>query len=68
MYSIGLFKIPLIADKMETNDLLDICTHLIEVAKEAGNMILFARPTSLMITTKRNSLYVPVPLLVGATN
>jgi hypothetical protein len=53
---------------MAGNDLLDICTYLIEVAKEAGNIILTARPASLTTTTKKNSLYVPMPLFLHAAN
>lgn len=53
---------------MTGNDLQGICTYLIEVAKEAGNIILTARPTSLTIASKKNSLYVPMPLFLRQAN
>ncbi|RFU23745.1 hypothetical protein B7463_g12595, partial [Scytalidium lignicola] len=40
---------------MTDTDLQSICTYLIEVAKEAGNIILKARPTSLTTTAKKNT-------------
>lgn len=41
---------------MAHNDMLDICTYLTELVKEAGNIILTARPTSLTTSIKKNSL------------
>ena len=53
---------------MADNDLLSLCTYLVEVVKEAGNIILTAQPTSLTVTSKKNSLYVPMPLFLHVTN
>ena len=48
------------ASKYMDNKRIDhqgICTYLIEIAKEAGTIILTSRPSSLTTTTKKNSLY-----------
>ena len=47
---------------IRTDDLQGICTYLIDVTKEAGNIIVTAQPTSLTTITKKNSLYVPMLL------
>lgn len=53
---------------MTSNDLQGICIYLIELAKEAGSIILAARPTSLTTTTKKNCLYGLTPFLIRPSN
>jgi hypothetical protein len=53
---------------MAGSELQGICTYLMEVAKEAGSIILTARPTSLAIVTKKNSLYVSMSLFLHPAN
>lgn len=53
---------------MADNDLLEICNYLIEIVKDAGNIIVSTRPTSLTLTTKKNSVYIPILLFLHAAN
>lgn len=46
-------------DKMADIDLHEICANLIEIAKEAGEIVVSAKPDSSTTSNKKNSRYIP---------
>lgn len=42
---------------MADDELRDICNYLTAVAREAGDVVRHAQPTSLTTISKKNSLY-----------
>ena len=43
---------------MSEHDYQEICGYLVQVAREAGDMMLMAKPSSLTATSKKNSSYI----------
>jgi hypothetical protein len=49
-------------DRMADIDLHRICANLIDIAKEAGRIVVSAHPDSSTTSNKKNGSYIPVRL------
>lgn len=49
-------------DRMADIDLHSICANLIDIAKEAGRIVVSAHPDSSTTSNKKNGSYIPVRL------